>query len=80
MMKAESVAIKTLHLPETIEALSLIKAWNLNVITPEGAEALNEEGKPISGLFINGVTNKSIDQINTIALNSIEIEGGALGL
>lgn len=77
---AEGVAIKTLHLPETIESLSLIKAWNLDVITPERSDALNEEGKPISGLFIDGITNKPIDQIDKIALNSIEIEGGSLGL
>lgn len=82
---AEGVALNTLYLPQSVRSLSLTEAKLLNNIieTYERPEK-DETGELIAnpGLYIEGLTNATEDQLNsnsTISMDTISIVGDAFG-
>lgn len=75
---AEGVAIETLHLPSSLSKLELVDAWGLNTVL-SSKPIKDNKYLDTKGLYIEGLTDVELDDIGSLSLSSIKIEGGNLG-
>lgn len=84
---AEGAPLDTVHLPATVNGLSLVESKNLTRILEqkpvvctldESGNAVYADKKTYSGLYIEGVTD-STSATNKMALDSVNIIGSGLG-
>lgn len=76
---AEGVPVEQLFLPKTITYFNLTEPTNLHGLL-EQKPVKNADGKFPSGLYIEGITDKtSYSSNDKIKLNSITLKGGSLG-
>ena len=78
---ANGVALNQLYLPETINKLELIEAYNLDKIYYDYSDILDNGKQSKAGLYIaNVIHHDDIEDVDTTRINSIKLVGGALDL